>query len=339
MEKNLQAILDKAEKGIALTKNEIIFILGLSRKDHVQDLFVTARALRNKHFGNHILLYGFLYFSTHCRNNCSFCYYRASNHTSHRYRKSETDIIEAAVELARSGVHLIDLTMGEDPFFFNKANGFESFIQLVKKIKAAANLPIMVSPGVVPEQVLEELVKAGADWFACYQETHNRLLFKKLRPGQDYDARLNIKKIARKYGLLIEEGIMVGVGETNEDIADTIEVMHHLNADQIRAMNFVPRENTPMSNYPSPNPLKELLVIALMRLIFPDKLIPATLDIEGLAGLKRRLDAGANVVTSIVPPHQGLAGVARSFLDIEEARRTTDSVLTVLKECNLHSTL
>lgn len=335
----LTSILDKAKKGGRLTKEEIVFVLELRQKDQIDALFNTARALRHKYFGDEVLLYGFLYISTYCRNNCSFCFYRVSNRDSRRYRKEEAEIIKTAVDLARSGVHLIDLTMGEDPQFFNdKAHGLEPFIQLVKKIKAAVNLPIMVSPGVVPEPVLEELAKAGADWFACYQETHNRELFKKLRPGQDYDTRFNTKKLARKYGLLIEEGILVGVGETSKDIANSIEVMRTLDADQVRAMNFVPQKNTPMSNHPPPDPMKESLIIALMRLVFPGKLIPATLDVEGLAGLKRRLEAGANVVTSIVPPQQGLAGVAQSFLDIDNAHRTTDSVLQVIENCGLRST-
>jgi len=334
----LVTILDKAEKGGRITKEEIAFILELRQKHEIDALFNTARALRHKYFGNKILLYGFLYISTYCRNNCNFCYYRASNRESRRYRKEEAEIIKTAVELARSGVHLIDLTMGEDPRFFNdREQSFEPLIRLVNEVKTAAHLPIMVSPGVVPEHVLEKLAKAGADWYACYQETHNRELFKKLRPGQDYDTRFNTKKLARKYGLSIEEGILVGVGETPGDIAETIEMMHTLEADQVRAMNFVPQKNTPMSNYPLPDPMKELLIIALMRLVFPGKFIPATLDVEGLAGLKRRIEAGANVVTSIVPPRQGLAGVAQSFLDIDNAHRTTESVLQVLKNCGLRS--
>jgi methylornithine synthase len=113
--------------------------------------------------------------------------------------------------------------------------------------------------------------------------------------------------------------------------------MGSLDADQVRAMNFVPRKGTPMESHPAPDPLQELLIIALMRLVFPDRLIPATLDVEGLAGLKRRLEAGANVVTSIVPPQQGLAGVAQSSLDIDDARRTTASVLPVLETCGLRA--
>lgn len=332
----LNSILSKAKKGDTLTKNELTFILQLRQKDQIETLFKTARALRQKHFGNKVLLYGFLYVSTYCRNNCSFCFYRASNPTPNRYRKGEAEIIEAAVHLARSGVHLIDLTMGEDPQLFNDyKQNFDPLIRLVKKVKAAVKLPIMVSPGPVPEPVLEKLADAGADWFACYQETHNRELFKKLRPGQDYNLRLNTKKLARKSGLFIEEGILLGIGESPADIADSIEVMRTLDADQVRAMNFVPQKNTPMANHPSPDPINELLTIALMRLVFPGKLIPATLDVEGLAGLKQRLEAGANVVTSIVPPQQGLAGVAQSFLDIDDARRTTDSVLSILENCHL----
>jgi len=45
------------------------------------------------------------------------------------------------------------------------------------------------------------------------------------------------------------------------------------------------------------------------------------LDVDGLAGLKQRLEAGANVVTTIVPPGRGLAGVVRHSLDIEDGKR------------------
>jgi methylornithine synthase len=72
-------------------------------------------------------------------------------------------------------------------------------------------------------------------------------------------------------------------------------------------------------------------------LILPDMLIPASLDVDGLDGLKARLYAGANVVTSIVPPKKGLAGVANHSLDIEDSKRTMEHVLPVLKECSLQA--
>jgi methylornithine synthase len=111
--------------------------------------------------------------------------------------------------------------------------------------------------------------------------------------------------------------------------------MQDLDADQVRVMNFVPQPGTPMAQHTSPDPQTETKIIAVMRLALPDRLIPASLDVDGINGLKRRLDAGANVVTSIVPPGEGLAGVAQHSLDIEDGRRTQAAVLKVLTACDL----
>ncbi len=333
---SLNSILEKAYNNIDLTEGEILFILEIRHREDLETLFSSARKLRKIHFEDKIFLYGFLYISTYCRNNCSFCFYRSSNSESPRYRKSESEVIEAAEALAESGAHLIDLTMGEDPEIFNnKNNGFEPLISLVKTISERTALPIMISPGVVPIKTLKDFSDAGASWYACYQETYNPGIFKKLRPGQSFEDRLESKQHARQSGLLTEEGVLVGIGETSADLAISIEQMRLLDFDQIRAMNFVPQKGTPMDNFPPPDPIRELLIIALMRHVFPDRLIPATLDVEGLGGLRKRLDAGANVVTSIVPPDQGLAGVAQSSLDINDARRTIEQISPILASCGL----
>jgi methylornithine synthase len=114
-------------------------------------------------------------------------------------------------------------------------------------------------------------------------------------------------------------------------------VMRDLRADQMRAMSFVPQEGTPMAHCPAPDPSKELLLIALLRLAFPECLIPASLDVGGHAGLGQKLAAGANVVTSLIPPGQGLAGVAQSALNIEDGKRTVAGIQNILAETGLEA--
>ena len=334
----LSSILAKAKEGGILSKKDINFLLGLKDNEQIDRLFQAARHLRRKHFGNTIFLYGFIYASTYCRNDCRFCFFRRSNTQSRRYRKATPKIVAAARGLADAGVHLIDLTMGEDPALFDTTGaGFDRLVDLIESIRRSTELPIMVSPGVMPQNMLTRIAEAGASWYACYQETHQRKLFDQLRPGQDYDLRLESKFNAHDFGLLIEEGLLCGAGETNRDIAESMEVMQRLDADQIRVMNLVPQPGTPMEKRSPTGPQKEMLISAVMRLLFPDRLIPASLDVDGLAGLKQRLDAGANVVTSIVPPGEGLAGVAQHNLDIEEGRRTIASVMKVLEASGLRS--
>jgi methylornithine synthase len=330
-----EEILDKALREAPLSRREVLHLLGLEEAGETDRLFAAARSLRRRYFGDSVFLYGFLYLSTWCRNNCSFCGYRASNELGRRYRKTDRQAIQAAADLAGSGVHLLDLTIGEDPLLYETADGFDPLLHLIKEVKRQTSLPIMISFGALPDDVLDRLGDAGADWYACYQETHNEGLFRELRPNQNYGERLRKKYRAAASGLLIEEGILSGVGESLDDAADSMEEMRRMNAHQVRVMNFVPQRGTPMQDLTPPAELRELVIMAVLRLLFSDRLIPASLDVYGIAGLKSKLEAGANVVTSLVLPESDMVGVAQSTLGIGEGHRTVNAVLPILSEMGL----
>ena len=328
-----EQILGKALDEEPLSRMEVLHLLALEQADETDKLFAAARIIRDRYFGNRVFFYGFLYMSTWCRNDCAFCRYRASNRLCRRYRKTDREVIDAAVDLAASGVHLLDLTTGEDPLYYEC--GFESLLNVVREVKRLTSLPIMISFGALPEQVLDCLVGAGADWYACYQETHNRTLFQQLRLNQSYDARLGKKHRAAQLGLLIEEGIMSGVGESLDDVADSMREMRKLGAHQVRVMNLVPQQGTPMQGCPPPSELRELVIIAVLRLLFPDRLIPASLDVNGIDGLKGKLEAGANVVSSLILPQSEMVGVAQSTLDVFEGHRTVHGIVPIISELGL----
>lgn len=333
---NLTRILNRLQTGHSVEKNEIKTLLNLSDPGEVHLLFKSARTVRKHHFGNTVFLYGFLYFSTYCRNDCRFCQSRQSNKMLPRYRKTKKEILTAAREMSDTGVHLIDLTMGEDPELYSSGkSGFKELVDIIRATQHETRLPVMISPGILPDIVLAELARADVAFYACYQETHNKTLYKNLRHGQGFEKRMAKKRLAKNLGMLIEEGILTGAGESDDDLVESIFQMKVFGVDQARVMTFVPQVGTPMADTDPQDSLKEQKIIALMRLVMPDVLIPASLDVNGLSGLKARLDAGANVVTSIVPPENGLAGVANNSLDIEDSRRTLSHILPVLKTCGL----
>ncbi len=331
----IEEILDKALCEEPLTGEEVLSLLRLKEAEQIGKLFQVAQRLRTRYFGNNIFLYGFLYFSTWCRNNCAFCYYRASNKLCQRYRKTDRQVMEVALETADSGVHLLDLTMGEDPFYYKGKDGFEPLLHLIKEIKRQTSLPLMISPGALPDEALQDLFETGVEWYACYQETHNRKLYHQLRLNQSYDDRLRKKYKAAQLGVLIEEGILAGVGESLEDVVHSMEEMQRMGAHQVRVMNFIPQKGTPMQDFPPPPKMRELLIIAALRLLFPHRLIPASLDVYGIEGLKGKLEAGANVVTSLILPRSDMVGVAQSTLDIAEGYRTVVGITPILNELGL----
>jgi len=315
-----------------MTKQEIVRLLETEDGEEIARLFAKAREIRRENQGNKIFAYGFVYFTTYCRNNCNFCYYRKSNDIE-RYRKSKEEILATSKALIDSGVNLIDLTMGEDPKYH--AEDFETVAEIIRTIKEEYDTPIMISPGVVSDAVIDKLKAAGADWYAVYQETHNRELFKKLRVNQSYDERMHAKLYAREIGMKIEEGLLAGVGETTGDIADSLEIMGEIGAQQVRVMSFVPQEGSPMEGCSTPDRMLELKIIALMRILYPKALIPASLDVDGIDGLEDRINAGANLITSIIPPKSGFMGVAHNTLDVDEGGRTVAEAEVILERMGL----
>ncbi len=323
--RSVRRSIERAVDGSPLHLDEIETLLELDDAADAAYLFEAAQTVRQRWFGRTIFLYGFVYFSTYFRNHCTFCFYREGNRESPRYRKTEDEVVRAARDLAESGVHLVDLTMGEDPEIHDEEQ-FERLIGLVRRVRREVDVPVMVSPGVVGRDVLRDLRDAGADWYACYQETHDRALYRRLRPGQDYDRRQASRSEALALGLHAEDGILLGVGESARQRARSLMTMRAQGVQQVRVMGFVPQKGTPLADLPQPSLLAEMVTLATMRLVMPDRLIPASLDIDGLRGLEARLRAGANVVTSIIPPDSGLAGVSQSTLDIDQGYRTVAGV-------------
>jgi methylornithine synthase len=327
-------VLDKALEGSPLSKREAIRLMRCRSIEDTFSLFTTASRVNALHFGNQVFLYGFVYFSTYCRKSCAFCFYRKTNIRSPRYRKDPEEVAEMAERLDTSGVHLIDLTMGEDPLIHD-GKRYDLLVKVVKAVKDRVGAAIMVSPGVLPRKVLKSLKEAGADWYALYQETHNKKLYSALRLGQRYDERIMAKIQARREGLLIEEGILLGVGESDVDRVDSIFAMKRLGVSQVRAMGFIPQEGSPMEGAESPPIIDEMKTMAVMRLVNQDKLMPASFDIDGVKGLELRLASGANVVSSIIPPSSGLAGVAQPHLGVDEGLRTVESVRPFIERLGL----
>lgn len=329
----IEDILNRSIEGKIPDVRDLACLAQTNDMDILYKLFSTANEIRRNYFGDKVFVYGFMYISTYCRNSCSFCRFNVRNRSITRYRKSVEEIIKIAEKMKKSGLNLVDITIGEDPYIYNSLRGLTYLLNVISVIKKEIGLPVMCSPGSVPISWLPYLKNAGVDWLAIYQETYNRKLFENLRPNQDFDYRIHVKKRARELGILIEDGILLGVGETMNDCINAIYSMRDIGASQVREMGFVPSEELQLK-YTTPPLLYELKIIAMMRLIHQDKLIPASYDIDGLKSLQLRLMAGANVVTSLIPENSCLLGVANPELGMN-GKRSLEYVKPYLEELGL----
>ncbi|MDD2440084.1 MAG: methylornithine synthase PylB [Methanosarcinaceae archaeon] len=313
--------------GAPLSDAALKKLLAIESEAELEKLYYTARKVRDHFFGNRVFLNCFIYFSTYCRNQCTFCYYNCKNKIK-RYRLTRDDIEDICKVLKGAGFHMVDLTMGEDPYFYEEP---ERFVELVKLVKDELGLPIMISPGVMRNEILLKARANGANFFALYQETYDPELYAKLRVGQSFEGRIEARRFAKEKGYCVEDGLLTGIGNDIDSTVLSLRGMEAHKSDMVRVMTFIPQEGTPFEGQQQNSNLSELKIIAVLRLLFPDRLIPASLDLEGIDGMELRLNAGANIVTSILPPDSELEGVANYDRKLEERDRDIKSVIQRLK--------
>lgn len=323
LDKYAQNIID----GMQLSDDDLREMLLINDSVELEKLHYVARKVRDHYFGNKVFLYSFVYFSTHCKNRCAFCYYNTMNKIN-RYRLELEDIRNICKQLKGEQIHMVDLTMGEDPYFHEEPSRFAKVIDIVKE---ELDLPIMVSPGVLDDKTLEMLRGHGANFLALYQETYDEELYKNLRVGQSFSDRIHAREFAQKIGYCVEDGLLTGVGNDVESTIISLKGMAKDNPQMVRVMTFIPQEGTPLEKKVQESNLSELKIISVLRLMFPNRLIPASLDVEGIEGMVYRLNAGANVVTSIIPSDSSLEGVANYDRKHEERKRDPKSVVEKLR--------
>ncbi len=318
---------EKIIEGYQLSDNDLRFLLSLESEEDLERLYSAARKVRDHYFGNRVFLNCFIYFSTYCKNRCSFCYYNCKNEIN-RYRLTAEEIKETCKTLKGAGFHMVDLTMGEDPYYYEDP---DRFVELVQIVKEELGLPIMISPGLMDNSTLIKAREKGANFLALYQETYDTELYRKLRVGQSFYGRVNSRLFAKKQGYCVEDGILTGIGNDIESTILSLRGMSTNNPDMVRVMTFLPQEGTPLEDFRDKSCLSELKIISVLRLMFPKRLIPASLDLEGIDGMVHRLNAGANIVTSILPPDSQLEGVANYDRDLTERDRDIKSVIRRLE--------
>ena len=150
--------------------------------------------------------------------------------------------------------------------------------------------------------------QTGANRFLLRHETANPEHFRLLHPaGQSLANRKRCLADLKSIGYQVGTGIMVGSPyQTTEHLAEDLLFMHELQPQMIGIGPFIPHQDTIFAGFPVGSLDLTLSLIGILRLMFPDVLIPATTALGTIHPKGRELGilAGANVVMPNLSPVQ-----------------------------------
>ncbi len=306
-------LIGKAESGKDLHREDILSLLKLPA-DFSPDLFAAADRVRYENVGDEIYLRGIIEFSNYCDRNCLYCGLRKGNSNLSRYRMTEDEILTTAKQIKNTGVPTVVLQSGEDSFYSQ-----DIVCRLIKRIRNETDLIITLSIGERALNDYKAFQQAGANRYLLKHETASRDLYKYLRPGCEWENRLQCLRWLKELGFETGTGNMVGLpGQTPEILADDLLVMKLLDADMLGIGPFIAHPDTPLDGIGNDDLELTLRVLAIARLTTRNTNIPATTALATLhpQGRLLALQAGANVVMPDFTPD-----IYKTLYDIYPGRK------------------
>ncbi len=280
----------------------MIQLIECNDADAIEYLRAQAREVALAHFGNKIYMRGLIEFSSYCKNNCYYCGIRAGNTDAERYRLTRKEILECCKTGYGLGFRTFVLQGGEDPHFSD-----EEMTALLAEIKGAyPDCAITLSFGEKSREVYQAYKDAGADRYLLRHETADLGHYQKLHPASlSLDNRKKCLYMLKELGFQVGTGFMVGSPyQTSQTILKDLRFIEELQPQMLGIGPFIPHKDTPFAGYPAGSKALTLRLLAMLRLMRPNTLIPATTALGTIdnVGREEGILSGANVVMPNLSP-------------------------------------
>lgn len=284
-----------------LSSNNIEHLLTTSDPTAVDELFMEACRVRDEVYGRKVFMRGLIEVTNHCKNNCLYCGIRREENTP-RYRLSKEQIIDCCRTGRKLGFRTFVLQGGEDGWFTD-----EVVCDIVRTIKQEfPDCAVTLSLGERGRESFARLREAGADRYLLRHETADADHYARLHPKEmSFRHRMQCLKDLRELGYQVGAGFMVGSpGQSLETLKKDLSFIADFRPEMVGIGPFIPAAGTPFENEPAGSVELTLRLLAIIRLLHPHVLLPATTALGTLhpTGRERAVMAGANVVMPNLSP-------------------------------------
>lgn len=298
----MRELIDKLFRQQNLRRDEFRVLIDRRTQESADYLFEKARIRQQENFGHDIYLRGLIEFTNYCKNDCLYCGIRKSNTHAQRYRLSEEEIMDCAAKGYEYGFRTFVLQGGEDPYFTD-----DRICRIVSRLRRQfPDCAITLSIGEKPHESYQRYYDAGADRYLLRHETASPVLYRKLHPDcQTLENRIRCLYDLKDIGYQIGAGMMLETPyQTTEDLLDDLVFLKKLDPDMIGIGPFIPHKDTPFRDFPQGSLDLTLYMLGILRLMFPQGLIPATTALGTIdpLGREKGILAGANVVMPNLSP-------------------------------------
>jgi 2-iminoacetate synthase len=229
----VREVLAKARQMDGLNADEVAVLMEIQDATLLEEMFAAARFVKDEIYGNRLVLFAPLYVANLCKNECSYCAFRAGN-TELKRRTLTPDEIAADVKvLIDQGHKRLLLVSGEE----YPKEGFNYILKAIDTIYATKSgrgeirrVNVNIAPLTVDQ--FKQLKEAGIGTYQLFQETYHRETYAKVHTAgakKNYDWRVNVMDRAMEAGIDdVGIGVLFGLYDWKFEMLAMQQHIQHL---------------------------------------------------------------------------------------------------------------
>ncbi len=245
--KNNDALIDeilekarpkKTETGYVcagLSHREASVLLACETPEKIAKIYEIAGEIKQKFYGNRIVIFAPLYLSNYCINGCVYCPYHLKNKHIPRKKLTQEEVHAEVIALQDMGHKRLAIEAGEDP----KNNPIEYILECIDTIYSVHHKNgdirrVNVNIAATTVENYRKLKEAGIGTYILFQETYHKDSYLKLHPTgpkHDYDYHTEAMDRAMQGGIDdVGLGVLFGLELYKYEFAGLIMHAEHLEA-------------------------------------------------------------------------------------------------------------
>ena len=231
----IDAILEKASAMKGISHREAAVLLECELEEENKKIEKLAKEIKQRFYGNRIVMFAPLYLSNYCVNGCTYCPYHHCNEHIRRKKLTQDEIRDEVIALQDMGHKRLAIEAGEDPV----NNPIEYILESIKTIysikhKNGAIRRVNVNIAATTVENYRKLKEAGIGTYILFQETYNKKSYLELHPTgpkHDYDYHTEAMDRAMEGGIDdVGLGVLFGLEGYQYEFAGLMMHAEHLEA-------------------------------------------------------------------------------------------------------------
>ena len=230
----VREIIGKSLDKNRLTLEETAVLINADDPELVEEIKMGAKELKEKVYGQRIVLFAPLYVGNLCINNCTYCGYKASNQQMKRITLNKEELIAQVKALEDTGQKRLILVYGEHPKY--DAKFIAETVGIVYDVKSGPGEIRRVNINAAPLDTdgFRIVKDARIGTYQIFQETYHEETYQKVHLGgikRNYEWRLTALDRAQEAGIDdVGIGALFGLYDWRFEVLGLIRHTNHFEA-------------------------------------------------------------------------------------------------------------